>query len=1012
MTETRADLDQIGTFIEQMIRRERRVLLLRSCVFGAFALLGIGALMVLAALFQWDRSVATIAVVVLGGVGLWGAFLWPVLGHWSAAGDYRRQARRVEAAYPDLRGRLVTTVERRSGPVGEESVAMLELAARRAMGVVKTVEPSAIHSARPIVASLTIWAALVSVVVVLLGMVPGGSATVVRWWQAGFNRVGGEEALVRVNEGEHARVGDLVLRYTYPDYTGLEPKLVPNSTGDASGPPGTKVQVVARTAEPAEAAALVAYQEPALDAAVAEEGRLLTGEFTIQTAPGEYHLVLYQKGSPNTTASFAIEPEADLAPEVMIETEEDVIELALDQSFALKWRARDDFGIDRVGLRMDGQDLGRVLSRPTERRAEVWGEHYARPLELGLKPGDRVSLSVVAWDNDTYQGQKIGESRSIELVVLGPQGLDERAAERQLALRDLMLDVLADFLVEPWPPGETSGDMARWGEVVAKRYEPLETLAEEYWQGFAVESIEATMTAMVLDSGHELIRYSQVAFSPNSTATPKESAYLIVADMRTEGVEILEEAILALDRILRMRALREVAEQAETLENVASVLDELLEAGEINPQELLARLDQMERIFNELMEVAAKLSEGGLREFINARESEIQSLINEAREALSKGDVDSARSLMERLSEQVRQLSEGIKDNLEEMKSEGDDSMSKAKQLVEELQRIEDEQLNLRTQVAQTRQDGDASGADKASDLWEKTQAEARKLVEEGEGYVGGVEKVNRPFYEQQRGAQAVAESKALRSATEARDLMGALDALELTRRAWEVSERAYSVEQHRHGAGMPGPGERDLQGIKLRVQRLTQLLNALEEASRSVDSETASETRGLSDEQRQLKQDLEQAQQAAEQLVREFPVHPRGMEEALEGADDRMKSAGESLKRGQPLQAEGSQGVAAQRVREAKEALERAMRQAQQQARQLQSGGKGGGGAEGGKEQGPGGEQEQNTMNFDTFQLPPPEEFRSPEEYRRALIEGMEADVPDEFRSLKKRYYEELVQQ
>ena len=652
-----------------------------------------------------------------------------------------------------------------------------------------------------------------------------------------------------------------------------------------------------------------------------------------------------------------------------------------------------------------------MLSRPSERRAEVWGEHYARPVELGLRPGDRVSLSVVAWDNDTYQGKKSGESRSIELVVLGPQGLDDRAAERQLALRDIMLDILADFLVEPWPPGETSAAMARWGEDVAKRYGPLEALAEEYWQGFAVESIEATMTSMVLDSGHDLIRYSQVAFSPNSVARPKESAYLIVADMRTEGIEILEEGILALDRILGMRALREVSERAETLENVAGVLDDLLDQEELDPQELLARLDQIERMLHQLMQEAAKLNEGGLREFINARESEVQSLINEARKALSAGDMEEATAMMRRLSEQVRQLSEGIKDDLEKMKSEGSDSMTKAKQLVEELQRIEDEQLNLRTQVAQARQDGDASSAEKASELWEKAQGEARKLVEDGNGYVEAIEAVNRPFYEQQRGAQAVAESEALQSATEARDLMGAIDAIELSRRAWQVSERAFSVEQHRRGAGLPGPGERELDGIEQRINRLGQLLQQLEQASRSVDEETAAEARELSDEQRELEQDLEQAQQAAEQLVRDFPVHPRGMEEALEGADERMNNAGDSLKRGQPLQAEGSQGVAAQRVREAKEALERAMRQAQQQARQLESGGSGGG-SEGGKGSGQEGEDEQNTMSFDTFQLPPPEEFQSPEEYRRALIEGMEADVPDEFRSLKKRYYEELVQQ
>ena len=39
-------------------------------------------------------------------------------------------------------------------------------------------------------------------------------------------------------------------------------------------------------------------------------------------------------------------------------------------------------------------------------------------------------------------------------------------------------------------------------------------------------------------------------------------------------------------------------------------------------------------------------------------------------------------------------------------------------------------------------------------------------------------------------------------------------------------------------------------------------------------------------------------------------------------------------------------------------------------------------------------------------------EEHMSPEEYRKALLEGMKGDVPEEYQTLKKRYYEELVQQ
>jgi hypothetical protein len=50
--------------------------------------------------------------------------------------------------------------------------------------------------------------------------------------------------------------------------------------------------------------------------------------------------------------------------------------------------------------------------------------------------------------------------------------------------------------------------------------------------------------------------------------------------------------------------------------------------------------------------------------------------------------------------------------------------------------------------------------------------------------------------------------------------------------------------------------------------------------------------------------------------------------------------------------------------------------------------------------------------MRRDDLDIPGREEFRTPEEYRRALLDGMEGEVPEEYRAMKRRYYEELVLQ
>lgn len=111
-------------------------------------------------------------------------------------------------------------------------------------------------------------------------------------------------------------------------------------------------------------------------------------------------------------------------------------------------------------------------------------------------------------------------------------------------------------------------------------------------------------------------------------------------------------------------------------------------------------------------------------------------------------------------------------------------------------------------------------------------------------------------------------------------------------------------------------------------------------------------------------------------------------------------------------MQGQGHQLDAARRVREAREQLERQMQnhqQMQQSIGQMQGEKQPGGEGEGEGEEKDNGEGERQDGGVE---LPLAEDFQTPEAYRRALLEGMESDVPDEYEALKRRYYEELVRQ
>jgi hypothetical protein len=997
-----ADLKRIHGLIDRLVRRERTLILALVLSRAALLLLLVAVVCAVAALFRWDRSTAAASLVFISGAGAWAVVMSPLLRRWRQAADRRRQAGLVEGLLPTLRGRLMTAVERPSGALGNESPALLGLVAKRAADATKSVRPGRVHSGQRALLVGTVAMMAWFVTLPMSFMLPGGPDGVWRWWAAGMSAHAAADGRYLGGGEDLARVGDLVLRYKYPEYTGLPPREVPNSTGEAMGPPGTTVVVIARTGEPVEAAAIAAYDEPALEAELDDEQRQLTGRFTIQAFEGAYHLVLYRDAMPTPSPEFAITPDPDLAPEVLLTHDGGALELAVDQTFTLDWRAKDDYGVRSVEARIDGQDTGRILARPDRRRTEVHDQLMTSPSDLGLVPGQRVSLTIGAWDNDTYSGTKLGESRPIELVVLGPRGMDERAAERQEKLRDLMLDALADFLEEEWPAGETSGALAAWGKEVSGRYQGLEDLAEELWGGYEVSSLEGTVTNDALDAARELIRYTQVSFIPGNTTRPKAAAFAVTAELRTEAIITLEDGILALDRSLRLRAMREVSEQADRLAEMADRLKELLAEENPDVQELLARLDQLERMFSQLTEAAEKLEDGGLKELLNTREHELKGLMDEIREQLAAGDTEDAEQLMSRLADQLNQLAQGVQDTLDRMKSEGDDRMKKAQSLVEELERVEKEQRELQREVQTAREELDEESAEQASDLWKDIQAGADEVHRLSEEYVEGLEGSDRSFFEQQRAKAALEETKVLRGATEARDLWGAQDAVDVARANWTSAERGLSIERRRT-QDLLGPSEAELGSIQGELTKLQRLLDRLDQLAQA-PSASGSQSQQQRQRQAELKKELEQLSEQAGELVRDFPVQPRNLEENLEGADQRMERAIDDLGRGNPMSAEGSQGVAAQRVKEARESLQQAMQQAKQQSQQLSK--RGEGKPKDGDGEGQSQRQEQRMM------LPQAEEFQTPEEYRRALLEGMEAEVPEQYRALKKRYYEELVSQ
>ncbi len=693
-----------------------------------------------------------------------------------------------------------------------------------------------------------------------------------------------------------------------------------------------------------------------------------------------------------------------------MDSETPVIEVAVDQGFRLAWRARDDFGVTRVVLRVDRDPEARVLYEADRRRAEVFDTLDLRPADLGLGPGAEVDLVVAAWDNDTVSGSKEGVSQSIRLVVLGALGQDARRAERHKELEALMVPVLARFLTDSWPPGTTHREMVRWGEQVARRYRPIQELVDAKWRGLSDEALDRAYVNKVLTTGRDLVRYTQVAFQEASDARPSAADLFTVEEMHDAATVALERALLAFIKEAQLRAVARVYEKAVELDQAGELLQEALAEAEPDTMELLARLDQVERLLQQLMERSAALRSGGLKSFVNLREHELQGLIDEVRQAVAEGRLDDARRLMERLTRQLGELRQGIETDLESRQAAAEGAQDQARELVEQLESLEREQRDLQREVQALREREDGQGAERAAALWEKVDALSQEALSAGERYRAGLGDAERPFYEQERASEAVEALEVLRGAVRARDIRGSRETVAEASHLWMVVQRS-AFGLFERGVGEDGPRPEVAGAIERKLAEIDQLLSLLDQSSDGLSPDALDEAEALRDRQRDLRNRLEQVRQDAEQVARQMPIEPEGMPEALREASERMDQAGGDLGRGRAMAAEGSQSVAAERIRRARSALQQAMRAAQQMAQQGQQGG-GQDQERGDRGEGDEDGQGDRIRGGEDIYIPGREAFESPEAYRRALLEGMQGEVPEAYRAWKKRYYEELVQQ
>lgn len=1011
------DRTSLHDLLAALIRRERLLLvvraLLQGLVAGGVVLLVAVALIVLrvphtAALVLWLLVALALPLVAMALPALWS---------WRPAGDAVRQARLVEAQRPELRGRLITLAERPDGPEPGESEGLLELAARRARAGLGALAPAQVHPGRPL-RRVALGLALVLVACGLTALGPTGPFAALRVLLRSSTLQAAMPGQLDAVTADEAQLGDIVLRYRYPDYTGLEPLEVLNSTGDVHAPPGTLVELRARTARRwataelvLERAATAAYGASTLRSpARVDGGRDLVASFEL-VAPGSWAFALADDHGSQLTREHAVVLDLDQVPEVLVIGGEDLIEVAWDEPVPVVWIARDDYGLVHVEVVTDG-DGGRnhSLRKPLDPTRRIEGQQDFTPADLGIMPGSEARLYIQAWDNDAITGSKLGRSSAIRVRVLGPKGQNKRRRRVVLQLRDALLLVLADHLEDPWPVESDRSALRAWGASAARRMDPVEQLVEDAWQGYEPEGFEGTVIDSVRHSQASLVGFLN-ALGPAAGAV-QSGDLETVAVLRSDLVHDLEQGVLTLDEVVRQLAMQALVSRVQDLEDAAQRLEDLRDA---EPWQVLSRLDRLDRHLAQIEKAATLLGDSTLAHFTHYRVRDVEHLAEAVRAAHGGGQGDQGRVYQDRLVRELRSFSEQFT-QLQQRQEELDDELAqRIVALQEELHSLlagQNELLSSLLQAVQT--SGDPSNA--LAGRWDQLSAGAAEvsssLAELAEAMMGHE---GRPSSEWRLAQQASGDADRLAGALEARDLGRALEAAAETE--WALQRLGESVERHAAHAelldrALPGQAEveRSLSGASGRASTLRSSLEALLRQLASEPGQLRVGTAPLAAPQDALQQRTDSAEREARDLMRQLPMEAPGLVEGVTRANREMALAEEVLPLGYAQEAEGSQRAAIQGLEEAIKALEEAMQDAQDMSDMSEDGE--GGGSQADKDKGGSDKKGGSRVRTPRVEIPTPEEFRTPEAYRQALLEGMQGDVPGEYEALKRRYYEDLVRQ
>ena len=1004
--------------------RQRRQEWIVGAIYGGAALV-----LALALAGFLSHASASLGKGLLYGAPFLAAGVACAFGVWRSlrrVGDERRTARLIARRIPflslDLLSAVELEVDLQRDPAFSPALARRFLAdvGERAARVpaAEVVDPRALRLPWRVLAG----AAAASLVAVLVWRAD---------WTSGLRLATAERPRSPFASTREPITGDFELTYRYPPYTGLLPRTVPGASGEISGPAGTEVVLKTRSDREVERAELL-VDGKRLPLRVSNR-RDLEGSLVLDR-PGTYAIAFY-RGSREIARGpdTPIHVEVDQPPKVSITSPAEDLEVDPGQKVTVKFEAGDDYGLSNLELvyRLPGnpKEVHVPLKREEGRRTR--GQHLWDLGTVKLAPGDRVSYSITATDNDEVSGKKTGASRTQVLRVYSAAEHRRAAMERAQRLWDRMVIQLADRMEGPdrdtskTQPKVLAGQEAdRAGAQLAtdtqeagRQISRQRDAPQELWSALVnigqsyASKVEYTSTA----------RRFYLRYQRNGVPDSQVSRRLTHA-MESEISE-LEKDVLYLESLIDRERLNELRELAREMARERRELTSLLESYKQSQDpavrdQIMQQIGQLRQRMAELSQKMAELASQIRDEHLNAealqemmQEQDVGNALDEVEKLVREGKTDEALKRLQELSMQMDKMMQSLdeagddfgQDQNPELAQKFSDFMKNLGKTADEQGKLADRTKEIRDRYKEMMKE---RLRQRAQALKEQLQKEADQLLKDYRAVQTSELSTNadKPLEEVQSQLENLKSSLKVEdfdlSAESAEQALQASEELrqlgEQQKRTDELFERPPQMRQRsRQVADQLAQDADRMRDIHRKLQQL------FPPPGQMMSEEDRQRLRQMDQQQRQLQQQAQGLREQMDEMQQMAPLFGEDSLEQMQRVGDRMRDAAQQLGQRDPGRGYGQQ----------REALEQ-LKQFQQQLEQQQQAGRGGRGRmpfpmasipqrQGGRD---------GTNSRDKVEIPDEDQFQAPKEFRKDLLEAMKQGAPDKYKEQVKRYYEELV--